>query len=66
MLMPVIPVLIFGLVETVIIGLLDEIGAITTEDIRSGSELLTQLFSKISESTGVTITKVCFIYYVYM
>lgn len=48
------------LVETVLLSLLDSIGAIVTEDITSGSERLTELLLKITESTGVNITKVCF------
>ena len=49
--------------ETVILGLLEIIGAITTEDITSGSERLAGLFSKITDSTGVNITEVCFLFF---
>ena len=38
------------LVETVLLSLLDSIGAIVTEDITSGSERLTELLLKITES----------------
>ena len=43
---------------TVILSFLGRIGAITTEDITSESEKLMELFSEITDSTGVNIKKV--------
>jgi hypothetical protein len=50
-------------VETVILSLLDKISAIDTEDITSESEKLSELLSEITESTGVNMAKVFFLFY---
>lgn len=46
------------LVESIILDLLEEINAIVTENITSESKKLIELLSKISEITGVNMTKV--------
>ena len=46
------------LVEAIILDLLEEINAIVTENITSESKKLIELLSKISEITGVNMTKV--------
>ena len=45
--------------DTVLLSLLDSIGAIVTEHITSESVRLTELLFKIGTSTGVYMTKVC-------
>ena len=44
--------------ELAIIGFLDEISAIDTEDITSVSKKLTDLLSKINDSTGKAMTSI--------
>ena len=45
-------------VVAVILSFLSRIGAITTEDITSESEKLMELFSEITDFTGVNTKKV--------
>ena len=49
--------------ESAILGFLDEISAIDTEDITSVSKKLTDLLSKINDLTGKAMTSVFILFY---